>query len=109
MITISKDSLNVNVMVVMNVEPEHQQELVDLALGTQHIFKKQPGFIGSVLMRSADGKRLIHYMQWESMEAHLACMGSADFQGQEGKRFMAFIESGKATMEPQVYDVISSL
>jgi heme-degrading monooxygenase HmoA len=107
MVTITKGCSNVNIMVIMDVQPDHQQELADLAVATQRIFEKQPGFVSGVLFRSTDGERLIQYLQWESMEAHLACVSSPDFQVEAGKQFMSFIQSGKAEMEPQVYEVIS--
>ncbi len=99
----------VTVMVLFDVDPADQQELVTLALQTQEIFKAQRGFLGGSLHRSADGKRVVQHLRWRTMEDNLACMGSPDWQGDTGQRFMAFIGSGKATMDPQVYEAVASI
>lgn len=90
-------------IVVFQTEPEHADELVRLARATQPIFARQPGFLGGTLHRSEDGRRLIEVLRWRSRADNDACFMSPDWQAPEGQAFMAFVGSGKATMEPQVY------
>ena len=52
---------------VFTVEPDNQQELVQLLKeGTETFFSKQPGFISSSVHASKEGGRAINYSQWAS-------------------------------------------
>jgi heme-degrading monooxygenase HmoA len=54
---------------VFTVEPEHQQELLDLlAEATEQVMAALPGFVSANLHRSADGTRVVNYAQWRSLE-----------------------------------------
>ena len=55
---------------VFFVEPEKQQELVDLLIGaTEQTMKHMPGFISANIHRSLDGKKVVNYAQWKSVSA----------------------------------------
>ena len=95
------------VIVTMDCEPDDQDELINVAKQTEGIFARQPGFISSALHRKGDGTRVLQYLQWESKEANDACMASSDWQDGTADAFMAFIHSGKATMDPADYEVVS--
>ena len=51
-------------------EPANQSQLVEMLKGaTQNIFAKIPGFVSSSFHVSRDGKQVITYSQWKSVEA----------------------------------------
>jgi predicted SnoaL-like aldol condensation-catalyzing enzyme len=55
------------VIVVFQVEPSRQQELLDNIMNYGgSLMKYQPGFISSSLHKSLDGTRVINYTQWQS-------------------------------------------
>ncbi len=52
---------------VFTVEPENQQELVDvLTEATDAVMCQLRGFISANIHRSADGRRVVNYAQWRS-------------------------------------------
>jgi quinol monooxygenase YgiN len=55
---------------VFSVEPGKQQQLVELLIdATSQTMKHLPGFISANIHRSLDGKKVVNYAQWESMDA----------------------------------------
>ncbi|KRV49606.1 antibiotic biosynthesis monooxygenase [Wenjunlia vitaminophila] len=87
---------------VYSVEPERQDELVDLLYRTaDELMRHQPGFITAHIYRSMDGTRVTNYAQWRSM---------ADFQAvqqlpEAAKYVKASAELGAS--DPHVYTVAS--
>lgn len=70
MTKIDKDRNLMTLINVFTVVPDKQQELVDLLIdATQHTMQHLPGFISANIHRSLDGKKVVNYAQWESMEA----------------------------------------
>ncbi len=60
---------------VFTVEPEHQQELIDVLADATAVMLQIDGFISANLHRSRDGRRVVNYVQWRSakhFEAMLA-------------------------------------
>jgi quinol monooxygenase YgiN len=54
---------------VFTVEPENQQNLIQLLKeGTETLMSKLPGYISASLHKSKDGRRVINYAQWRSAE-----------------------------------------
>ena len=53
---------------VFTVEPEKQQQLIELWLKEGKQFEALPGFVSAALHRSLDGKRVINYAQWQRAE-----------------------------------------
>jgi quinol monooxygenase YgiN len=54
---------------IFTVEPEHQQELVAaLKEGTEAFFSKMPGFISSSALNGKNGRQVINYSQWRSVQ-----------------------------------------
>ncbi len=67
--TITTDAQLLTLINVFTVEPENQQQLVDvLAEATTGMMTGQPGFISANLHRSADGRRVVNYAQWRSRD-----------------------------------------
>ncbi|HXL73981.1 MAG TPA: antibiotic biosynthesis monooxygenase family protein [bacterium] len=75
-------SKNSNLLIFINiftVEPVHQQTVVDLLKEvTEKRVAHQPGFISSSLHKSQDGKRVIMYAQWRSLEDYRAMRGNTE-------------------------------
>lgn len=51
---------------VFTVDPEHQQELVDILVEATDVMLQLPGFISANLHRSPNGERVVNYVQWRS-------------------------------------------
>src|ERR1700730_4275032 len=80
------------------VEPEKQQELVDIWLEEGKKFETWPGFVSATLHRSLDGKRVLNYAQWQKAE---------DWQAlakQGVQLFARFKGVGRA--DPHLYEVV---
>jgi quinol monooxygenase YgiN len=55
---------------VVDVDPEHCDEVVRLFISTtEAVMMKMDGFISSSIHRSNDGTKVINYAQWKSEEA----------------------------------------
>jgi quinol monooxygenase YgiN len=73
MATISKDNPVVTLINVFTVEPQYQQQVVDLLVeATETVMKHVPGYVSANIHKSLDGVRVVNYAQWESREAYQA-------------------------------------
>lgn len=63
---VSKESDLITLINVFETQPELQQTLIEQWIRFAEEVKKEPGFIGAALHRSADGTRVINYAQWRS-------------------------------------------
>lgn len=67
--TITQDADVMTLVNVFTVEPENQQELVELLIeATDAVMCDLPGFISANVHRSGDGTRVINYAQWARRE-----------------------------------------
>ena len=66
--TISTNNEVATVIVIFNVNPEKQQELLDNIAEFVKIVKQQPGFVSANLHKSLDGLKVANYAQWETTE-----------------------------------------
>lgn len=67
--TITTDEKVMTLINVFTVDPENQQELIDvLAEATTTIMVELPGFISANLHRSTDRRRVVNYVQWRSKD-----------------------------------------
>lgn len=86
-----KNSQVFPVIVVFQVEPSQQRELLDSIVEYMEGYvKHQPGFISSSLHKSADGTRVVNYAQWENPEF-----------------FKASTSGNKRSFEPKIFQKIS--
>jgi quinol monooxygenase YgiN len=54
---------------VFTVEPDNQQALVTLLIeATEQTMKHMPGFVSANIHRSLDGKKVVNYAQWKTMD-----------------------------------------
>ncbi len=73
-------------------------------------FAEFDGFVGGATHVSADGGRIVQYLQWRSEEDHLACMNDPSWADlPSSQRFMELVESGRATMDVRTYDVVEAV
>lgn len=71
--TIAKHNDVVTVIFSFAVEPERQQELVDMIIDAlETTTKHQPGFVSASLHKSLDGVRVFNYAQWKTQAEYEA-------------------------------------
>lgn len=86
---------------VFTVEPERQQELLDVLIeATEQVISKMPGFISANFHRSLDGTRVVNYAQWRSRDDLETMLRHPD------ARPHLEAASAIATAEPHLYDVV---
>lgn len=65
MTVIDSDAECVTLINTFIVQPENQDELIDvLDQATRSVMRNRPGFISANIHRSLDGKRVVNYAQW---------------------------------------------
>lgn len=78
MTTISKEKKCITLINVFTVDPEKQQQLVDLLTqATESSVRYVLGFISASLHRSLDGAKVAMYAQWRSVEDYQAMRKNA--------------------------------
>jgi quinol monooxygenase YgiN len=86
---------------VFTVEPENQQQLLELlARATETSVRHAPGFISSSLHRGLDGTKVTMYAQWRSVEEYQAM--------REDPAPLPYLQQALAIarFEPGMYEVI---
>jgi quinol monooxygenase YgiN len=87
---------------VFTVQPERQQQLLDLLMeATEAVMRHQPGFISANLHRSLDGQRVTNYAQWHSREDFEVMLRTPE--AQDHLRQASEIAD---TFEPHLYEVV---
>jgi hypothetical protein len=97
------------VIVTVDCEPEVMPDLEDHARSGLALFREFDGFVSGALHKSADGKRLVQYLQWETESDHVACVNHPrwdDFPST--RRFMAIVDSGQAEVDVRVFNVLAA-
>ena len=75
--TISTEDELMTLVNVFTVEPEHQQELIDILAEATATMLQMDGFISANLHRSGDGRRVVNYVQWRSAQHFEAMLADA--------------------------------
>ena len=87
---------------VFRVEPEHQEELVELVdWATEETMRNLPGFVSANIHRSLAGQHVANYAQWKSEADFRAMLQNPEAQ-EHMKRSLEF-----ARAEPVLYIVAS--
>ena len=87
---------------VFTVDPERQQELVELLVtATEKVMQHRPGFVAANIHAGAEGTRVVNYAQWESADAFRAMLADPECQ----EHIQAAL--ALATADPQLYTVES--
>ena len=103
MTTISKDNKLVTLINVFTVEPDKQQQLVDLLIhATDVAMRHVPGFISANIHHSLDGTKVVNYAQWRSTEDFQAMM-----KNPAAKPHMEQV-AAIAKFEPSLYEVVET-
>lgn len=94
------------VIVTVDADPDVVPELEAHArFGIEH-FSEHPGYVGGALHRSADGRRLVQYLQWESEASYRDCMDDPRWdQLPSAARFLEHVSSGRAVLDARVFSV----
>ena len=66
--TISTDQDLMTLVNVFTVEPENQQELIDVLVEATAVMRSIDGFVSANLHRGVDGRRVVNYVQWRTQE-----------------------------------------
>jgi quinol monooxygenase YgiN len=70
MTTIVANSQVTTAITVFTVEPENQQQLIDLLVrAAKQVIQSRPGFISIIIHKSVDKTHVLSYSQWESRQA----------------------------------------
>lgn len=102
--TISKSADLITLINTFTVEPENQEQLVELLVKiTEDVMCKRPGFIAANLHKSLDGKQVANYAQWRSVENFEDMLKF--IQTNERHRYLRAEVSKIATMNPYLYEV----
>lgn len=68
MVTIGINNEVAVVIIIFNIEPERQQELIDTIAEFGDTVKQQPGFISANIHKSLDGVKVANYAQWKTVQ-----------------------------------------
>lgn len=101
MITIQKNREVLTIINVFTVQPARQEELLNMLVkNTDDFISACPGFISANFHKSLDGKNVVNYGQWESMEAF---QGMLKTEG--GQKMLAEGKTIVDSIQPNVYQV----
>lgn len=99
--TIVKHNDVITVIFSFAVEPERQQELIDLLIDSlETTTKHQPGFISASLHKSLDGTRVFNYAQWRTQAEYEKFAQSPEDQA-IGAKFSQF-----QLLDSHIYEVV---
>ena len=108
MTTIRKGRPLCTVIVTVDADPDVMDDLVAHARHGIETFGELDGYVSGALHLSGDRGRLVQYLQWETRAHHEACMNDPRWDERDStRRFMALVESGRATIDVRVYDVVA--
>lgn len=82
-----------------------KEELLELTKSSFEIFTKQSGLISIQTSICRNDNHITTYFEWESEEAHKACMQSSDFE-EWNETWQRLIEEGKIEWELNTYEVL---
>ncbi|MCJ8278964.1 MAG: antibiotic biosynthesis monooxygenase [Rivularia sp. ALOHA_DT_140] len=99
--TIATNNEVATVIIIFNVEPETQQELLDTIYDFLDTVKKQPGFVSGNLHKSIDGLKIANYAQWKTKEDFENFLNNPQIQDKAAK-------IRKFNPDSHVYEVVIS-
>lgn len=100
---ISKNNQVVTIIFSFAVEPERQQELIDMMIDAlEKTAKHQPGFVSASIHKSLDGTRVFNYAQWRTQAEYEAFAQSSQDRA-IGERFSQF-----QLLDSHLYEVVIS-
>ena len=101
--TIAKNNEVVTVIFSLAVEPERQQELINLMIDAlETTTKHQPGFVSANFHKSLDGLRVFNYAQWRTVKEYKA------FAQSPQDRAVSATLSKFQLLDSRIYEVVIS-
>jgi heme-degrading monooxygenase HmoA len=101
MAEISAGSGLVTFVNVFTCDPEDQQALLGtLRKETEDVVSKIDGFVSASLHLSTDGRRVINYAQWTTLDAFNAMMA-----GEQGREMIQAVHQYAKAIDIHLYDV----
>jgi heme-degrading monooxygenase HmoA len=101
--TISTEANLATLINIFTVEPERQQELVDVLVeATDRVMRALPGFVSANIHASHDGTRVVNYAQWATPEDFHAML-----ENPAAGEHMTRAAGLASHYEPRLYDVRS--
>ena len=82
-----------------------KDKVFEISKNSMSIFKKQPGLISIRMHVENEQLQTLTYFEWESKEAHEACMQSPDF-ADWGVAWEGLVASGKIKWELNTYEIL---
>lgn len=83
-----------------------QRELVEVIVADiVPALRRQPGFISTVLYRSADGEEVLQLTRWSSVDDHRACMASPEME-KAGHRLVPLLDTDEVWLELRVNELV---
>lgn len=96
------------VIVTVDAAPDVIREMESHARRGLSLFADFNGFVSGALHKSADGGRLVQYLQWTTEAEHLACMNDPRWDNYPSTaRFMELVKSGLARMDVRTYSILA--
>ncbi|WP_013321362.1 antibiotic biosynthesis monooxygenase family protein [Gloeothece verrucosa] len=75
----------ITVIIIFSVEPQQQQELIDVIAEFLATVKQQPGFVSASIHKSLDGVKVANYAQWKTREDYQAFLNNTEVQAKAAK------------------------
>lgn len=86
-------------------DEDTKDKVFEISKNSMLIFKKQPGLIKIRMHVEHEQQQTLTYFEWESKEAHEACMQSPDF-ADWGVAWNELVNSGKIRWELNTYEIL---
>ncbi|KST66180.1 antibiotic biosynthesis monooxygenase family protein [Mastigocoleus testarum] len=77
---INKNNSVITPIVIFSVEPERQQNLIDIIIDFLPDVEKQAGFVSASLHKSMDGEKVVNYAQWQSIKDYEGFLENPNLQ-----------------------------
>jgi quinol monooxygenase YgiN len=102
MVTISTDNPVVTLINIFTVEPQHQQQVVNILEATRKVMQHVPGYVSASIHQSLDGLRVANYAQWESQETFAAMFHDPNVKEHMDELLKI------STADPHLYELLST-
>jgi heme-degrading monooxygenase HmoA len=97
---IQADKQPVTQITIVESEPDKQAEALSLMTERARFMARQPGFISISLHRSLDGRRIVNYVQWQSLDLLRSAHQSPEFRKEWGH-----FDQVTDEIDPHLYEV----
>ena len=102
---VSTNADHFTALIEFSSDPSERPALLEQLDTLAGLFPAQPGFVSQHFLSSADGARVLCYVQWKDEASHLACLGS-DQVAADSAPLMALVEAGRVQMHVDGYEVV---